>query len=42
MNRTWGRIKPEIGKEQCGFVKDSGTENEIFIFRIYKTKSNNN
>ncbi len=34
MMRARSRIKPEIGQEQCGFVKDSGTRNAIFILRM--------
>lgn len=25
---------PDIGQEQCGFVKDTGTKNVIFMFRM--------
>lgn len=32
MNRT-RRTRPEIGKEQRGFVKETGTRNPILIIR---------
>ena len=34
MNRARSSIRPEIGKEQCGFVQDSGTRNAIFMIRM--------
>ena len=34
MNRTRSRIRPEIRKDQCGFVQDAGTRNAIFIVRM--------
>ena len=33
MKRMRSKIVPEIDKVQCGFVKDSGTRNAIFILR---------
>ncbi|XP_071944773.1 uncharacterized protein [Antedon mediterranea] len=32
--RARSRLKPEIGSEQYGFVKDSGTRNAIFVIRM--------
>ena len=29
MMRARSRIRPEIGREQCGFVEDSGTRNAL-------------
>ena len=34
MWRARKNIKPEIGKEQCGFMKDTGTRNAIFTLRM--------
>lgn len=34
MNRACSRIRPEIGQEQCGFVKDTGTRNMIFMLKM--------
>ncbi len=28
------KILPEIGNEQCGFIKEKGTRNAIFILRM--------
>lgn len=33
-NRARSRIRPEIEKEWCGFVKDTETGNIIFIIRM--------
>lgn len=30
MNRAFSRIRPEIGREQCEFVKDIATRNAMF------------
>ncbi len=32
--RAQSRIKPEIGKEQFGFVEVSGARNAIFVLRM--------
>ena len=32
--RLRNRIRPEIGREQFGFVEDAGTRNAIFVFRV--------
>ena len=32
--RARSRIKPEIGKEQFGFVEDAGTRNAIYVLRM--------
>ena len=34
MARTRNKITPEITEEQCGFVKDKGTRNAIYMIRI--------
>ena len=39
MNRARSRIRPEIGKEQCGFVQDAGKRNAIFIIRILSERA---
>lgn len=39
MNRVRSRIKPAIGQEQCGFVKDIGTRNAIFMLRILSERA---
>ncbi|MGX9987587.1 reverse transcriptase domain-containing protein [Soonwooa purpurea] len=39
MNRARSRIRPEIGQEQCGFVKDTGTRNAIFMLRILSERA---
>ena len=33
MMRARPKITPEISKEQCGFMKDTGTRNAIFMIR---------
>ena len=33
MARIRNKITPEIAEEQCGFVKDNGTRNEIYMIR---------
>eukprot|EP00795_Rhopilema_esculentum_P010625 gene10625-biopygen13131 len=33
MARSRSKIRPEIGKEQCGFVEDAGTRNAIWMIR---------
>jgi len=33
MHRTRGKIRQEMGKEQCGFMEDTGTRNAIFMLR---------
>ena len=33
MQRMRNKIRPEIDKTQCGFMKDTGTRNAIFILR---------
>lgn len=33
-NRARSGIKPELGQEQSGFVKDIGTRNSIFMLRM--------
>ena len=32
MARMINKITPEIAEEQCGFVKDKGTRNAIYIW----------
>ncbi len=32
--RMRNKILPEIGNEQCGFIKEKGTRNAIFILRM--------
>ena len=39
MWRARKNIKPEIGKEQCGFMKDTGTRNAIFTLRMICERS---
>jgi len=39
MMRARSKIKPEIGKEQFGFVKDAGTKNAIFVLRILSERA---
>ena len=39
MTRVRNKIKPEIGQEQCGFVKDSGTRNAIFMIRMLSERA---
>ena len=39
MNRARSRIRPEIGKEQCGFVQDAGTRNAIFMIRMLSERA---
>ena len=39
MNRARNRIIPEIGKEQCGFIQDSGTRNAIFMMRMLSERA---
>ena len=39
MMRARSRIKPEIGKEQFGFVQDAGTRNAIFILRMLSERA---
>ena len=34
MKRAQNRITPEIGKQQCSFVRDAGTRNAIFMIRM--------
>ena len=34
LNRVKNKTDPEIGVEQCGFVKDTGTRNAIIMLRI--------
>lgn len=34
MNTAFSRIRLEIGQEQYGFFKDTGTRNAIFMIRI--------
>ena len=33
MARVRNKITPEIAEEQCGFVKDNGTRNAIYMLR---------
>ena len=39
MMRARSRIRPEIGREQCGFVEDSGTRNSIFMVRMISERA---
>ena len=39
MRRTRSKTKPEISKLQCGFVKDSGTRNAIFMIRMLSERA---
>ena len=39
MNRARSRIRPEIGQEQCGFVKDTGTRNALFMIRMLSERA---
>ena len=39
MARVRRVIKPEIGKQQFGFVKDSGTRNATFIMRMISERA---
>ena len=39
MWRARKNIKPEIGKEQCGFMKDTGTRHAIFTLRMICERS---
>ena len=39
MTRARSRIKPEIGKEQCGFVDDAGTRNAIWMIRMLSERA---
>lgn len=39
INRPRSRIRPEIGQEQYGFVKDTGTRNVTFIIRMISEKA---
>ena len=34
MYRAQRKIRREIGKEQCGFMEDTGTRNAIFMIRM--------
>ena len=34
LNRIRNKILPEIGNEQCGFIRGKGTRNAIFILRM--------
>ena len=34
MARMRNKISPEIAEEQCGFVKDKGTRNAIYIYML--------
>ena len=40
--RTRSRIRPEIGKEQCGFMQDTGTRNAIFMVLRVISESDSN
>ena len=35
MARMINKITPEIAEEQCGFVKDKGTRNAIYMLRTF-------
>lgn len=35
MKRARSKIRPEIEREQCGFVQDSRTRNAIFMRNSY-------
>lgn len=37
-NRMHSRIRSEIGKEQCGMVKGTGTSTEIFTLKIISAR----
>ena len=39
MMRARCRIRPEIGKEQFGFVQDAGTRNAIFVLRMLSERA---
>ena len=39
MMRARCKIRPEIGREQCGFVEDSGTRNAIFMVRMISERA---
>ena len=39
MARSRNRIRPEIGKEQCGFVDDAGTKTAIWMVRILSERA---
>lgn len=41
MNRVHSKIKPKIGQKQCSCVKDNGTRNAIFMFRMLTERKNN-
>ena len=34
MARMRNKITPEIAEEQCGFVKDKGTRNAIYLYML--------
>ena len=33
------KLKPEIGKEQCGCMEDTGTRNAIFMLRMLSERA---
>ena len=37
--RATGKIRSEIGKEQCGIMEDTGTRNFIFMTRMLSEKA---
>ena len=39
MMRVRRKLKPEIGKEQCGFMEDTGTRNAIFMLRMLSERA---
>ncbi|XP_047494947.1 uncharacterized protein LOC125043038 [Penaeus chinensis] len=39
MARSRSRTRPEIGKEQCGFVEDAGTRNAIWMVRMLSERA---
>ena len=39
MKRARNKIRPEIGKEQFGFVEDAGTRNAIFVLRMISERA---
>ena len=39
MEKVCSRIRSEIGKEQCGFVEDTGTRNAIFMVRMISERA---
>ncbi len=39
LNRVKNKTDPEIGVEQCGFVKDTGTRNAIIMLRILSERA---